>query len=238
MKTGSRKEQEILRREEQILELARPILLREGLAGLSMDRLAVQMQYAKGTLYNHFPNKEEIVLALALRALETRVGLFERASLLQLGSRERITAIGCAAEGYAEHHRDQFAMEQLIRNTTIWEKCSEQRQELVRRYEQRCMSIVAGVVRGAIAAGDLVLPGEASPEDLVFGLWALTYGSHVLVATSPSLPDLGIRDPARAIRFHCWLLLNGFGWRPLQTFAEQDACFARLGPLVLGSERK
>ncbi len=44
-----------------------------------MDRVAAQMEYAKGTIYNHFPNKEEIVLALAVEAMQLRRRLFERA---------------------------------------------------------------------------------------------------------------------------------------------------------------
>jgi AcrR family transcriptional regulator len=80
MVTLSRKKREILEREVQILRLARPILLKEGYQALSMERLASLMEYAKGTLYNHFPNKEEIVLALALESIELRFKLFEAAN--------------------------------------------------------------------------------------------------------------------------------------------------------------
>ncbi len=79
-----------MEREAQILKLARPILLREGFNGLSMDRLASLMEYAKGTIYNHFPNKEEIVLALAVESIELRLSLFEKAARSGANSRERL----------------------------------------------------------------------------------------------------------------------------------------------------
>ncbi len=222
MKTLSPKQREIHERERQILELARPILLDEGYHALSMDRLAVQMQYAKGTLYNHFPNKEEIVAALALEALELRLSMFERASLLSSHSRERMMAIGCACDLYTIQCSEHFAVEQLLRNSVVWEKSSRRRQELIQQYELRSMSIVAGIVRDAMAAGDLQLAPRMKAEELVFGFWALTYGSHVLIASSPSLPDIGVSDPVRSIRYHAWTLMNGYGWLPCYSFEETE----------------
>ena len=52
----TRKQREMERRTSEILRVARPILITEGVQGLSMDRVASQMEYAKGTIYNHFPN--------------------------------------------------------------------------------------------------------------------------------------------------------------------------------------
>ena len=90
----SRKQREMQKRESQILAIARPILLEEGYQSLSMDRIAAQMEYAKGTIYNHFPNKEEIVMALALESLDLRRRMFEQASLVNPRSRYRMIAIG------------------------------------------------------------------------------------------------------------------------------------------------
>ncbi len=221
MQILSRKQREIVQREQQILALARPILLRDGYQALSMDRLATQMEYAKGTLYNHFPNKEEIVAALAIESLELRRKMFERAALLSSQSRERMMAIGCACELYATSCAEHFAIEQLLRNAIIWEKASEKRQTLIRTCELRAMGVVAGVVRDAVASGDLQLPGMTA-EEFVFGFWALTYGSHALMASSPSLPDIGVNDPLRSIRYHGWTLMNGYGWHPQITFADSD----------------
>lgn len=223
MVTTSRKQREIQDREAQILKLARPILLREGYQALSMERLAGLMEYAKGTLYNHFPNKEEIVLALAIESMELRFRIFEAASMLSPSSRDRLMAIGVACEIYTQRHREHFAIEEWIRNSTIWDKSSTKRHDLVRHCESRCMSIVAGIVRDAVVHGDLELRPGLTAEEMIFGFWSLNYGSQVLAATSPSLSSLGIPDAPKAIRHHCYTLMNGFGWKPLLPFDEHNS---------------
>ena len=217
----TRKQREIAEREEQILRLARPILLREGYQALSMDRLATLMEYAKGTLYNHFPNKEEIVIALAVESMELRFRLFEFGAQLSQIPRERLMGIGAACEVYTQACRDHFAIEEWIRNSMIWDKSSSRRQDLIRQCESRCMGVVSGIVRDAMVAGDLTLRDGLSPEEMIFGFWSLNYGSQVLAATSPSLAKLGISDAPKAIRHHCYTLMNGFGWTPLMGVDEQ-----------------
>ncbi len=233
MKLLSRKQREIEQREQQILALARPILVEEGYQALSMDRLAARMEYAKGTLYNHFPNKEEIVAALAIESLGIRRGMFERAATLSPKSRERMTAIGCACDLYAIACPQHFAVEQMLRNAVVWEKSSAKRQEIIRQCEMQSMGIVAGVVRDAVAAGDLTLPAGMTAEEMVYGFWALTYGSHVLIASSPSLPDIGVSDPVRSIRFHGWTLMNGYNWQPLPSFEDTERLMQSLADRIL-----
>ncbi len=236
METLSRKQREISDRERQILALARPILVHEGYQALSMDRLAAQMEYAKGTLYNHFPNKEEIVAALAIESLELRRKMFERASLLSPISRHRMMAIGCACDLYTQECAEHFAVEQMLRNSVIWQKSSEKRQVLIQQCEMRAMSVVAGVVRDAVAAGDLTVPEHMSAEELVFGFWSLTYGSHALIASSPSLSEVGVNDPVRSIRYHGWTLMNGYQWKPFISFDETESLMHQLGERIFGDE--
>ena len=213
----TRKQREIKEREARILKLARPILLREGYQGLSMDRLALEMEYAKGTLYNHFPNKEDIVLALAVESINLRMRMMESASMHGQNPRERLIHIGAASELFSTA-TGHFAIEAWIRNSTIWDKASPERQDFIKQTEAKCMGIVAGLSRDAVARGDLNLPEGLSAEEVIFGFWSLTYGSQILSASSPSLAALGITNPITTIRQHCFTLLNGFQWKPLMDF--------------------
>ena len=59
-----------------ILRAARPILLRDGLGGSTLDRVAADGGIAKMTLYRHFPNKEALFEGLVIAMCETmREGL-------------------------------------------------------------------------------------------------------------------------------------------------------------------
>ena len=53
-----------------ILRAARPILLRDGLGGTTLDRVATEGGINKMTLYRHFPNKEALFEGLVIAMCE------------------------------------------------------------------------------------------------------------------------------------------------------------------------
>lgn len=218
----TRKQREIERRTKEILAVARPILLQEGFQTLSMDRVAAQMEYAKGTIYNHFPNKEEIVLALAVHGMKLRRALFCRAVEQPGSSRHRLACVGAACEFFVGNCFDDFRIEQLLRQFNIWDKSSELRQNTIREYETSCIGLVSTIVQSAIASGDVVPPPGMSPAEMVFGFWAICYGSQVLAHSSPSLKDVGIRDFDLTTRTHLNSLCNGFDWQPLMNWQDHN----------------
>lgn len=217
MDTLTPKKREMLERETRILDVARPMVVREGYHGLNMDRIAEQVGYSKGTIYNHFSCKEEIIIALAIQNVAKRIELFQRAAQFKGCSRFRIAAIGEAAERFVQDFPDYFQFEQILRLASVREKTSEKRQSVIRSCEMQCMSVVAGIVRDAIAAEDLVLPVGVSPEQLVFGLWSLTSGAYAILFNSDSLEQMGLDDLLETVRKHSDALLDGYGWTPLST---------------------
>jgi AcrR family transcriptional regulator len=234
----SRKKQAIKTREEQLLSTASHILMTEGFAAITMDRLAEELDTAKGTIYNHFPHREEVLLALSVQAVQKRQSMFDAASVSRGVPRERMLAVGIACEIYTRHYPAFFLAENNVRNTTIWEKCSEQRREILRVQEQRCMSLVSGIVRNAIADGDLILPDDGlKPEELTLSLWAMTWGSYLLDATSPSLRDIGIDSVHRSVRMGTTRLLDGFNWQPIWSPEDQQALRSKICRTVFASEQ-
>jgi len=211
----SRKQREIQQREASILRVVRRMLLEGGYLRLSMDAVAAELEYSKGTIYNHFPCKEEIIIALAIETLNIRSAMFEKAAVQSGRPRVRLTGVGAAAETFVKKHPEHFRVEQLIRCASIWEKTSEKRRLAMQQSEQRCMGIVGGIIRDGIAQGDLSLPDDIAAEDLVFGLWSQTFGAYSIIATSPSLPENGISNPYRAVRQNLNMILDGYGWQPL-----------------------
>ena len=53
-----------------ILRAARPILLRDGFGGTTLDRVAAEGGINKMTLYRHFPNKEALFEGLVIAMCE------------------------------------------------------------------------------------------------------------------------------------------------------------------------
>jgi len=227
METLTPKQREIKEREIRILEVARRMLVERGYLGLSMDAIAAALEYSKGTIYNHFPCKEEIIIALSIQTMDQRTNMFQRAASLEGPSRHRLSGIGVASELFVRLYPDHFGVEQLIRSASIWDKTSEHRRLAMHGTESRCLDIVAGAVRDAIAANDLVLPNNVTPAELVFGLWSQTFGAYSIIAASDGLEDHGVVDPYRAVRQNISMILDGYQWAPLSSTYDYMELFER-----------
>ncbi len=228
MGTLSPKKLEIQKREQKILDAARPIVVREGYQALSMERIAEAVEYSRGTIYNHFSCKEEIIIALAQKGAAKRVDMFRIAASYQGISRFRMLAVCYAAERFVINYPDYFLFEQIFNLDSVREKAPHQRQQLIHTCEIQCMEVVTGVVRDAVAHGDLILPDDVTPERLVFGLWALTSGAYGLTFTSQSLPQIGIDDPYAIVRSHVCRLLDGYNWNPTSSTHCLNEEFAKI----------
>lgn len=234
MEMLSQKQQEIQARAAHIRTEARQLFREHGYLGLNMDRIASRLGVAKGTIYQHYRNKEEIVLALAIETLEKRISLFERAAVFPGTPRQRMAAIGCAAEVFVQQYPDHFELEKVLSCGSIIEKTGAKMQSSRSATELRCISMLAGIVRDAIAVGDLQLPDDLQPDHLVFGLWSTTYGGYSIIAGQQTMEQIGIEDGFRMVREINNRLLDGFGWKPLSTRFDYNATFDQVRREIFG----
>ena len=65
--SGSLKEKQRHEREELILQVAEEVLAEKGYYETSIDEIASRVGIAKGTVYLHFPSKEDLVVAIFRR---------------------------------------------------------------------------------------------------------------------------------------------------------------------------
>lgn len=214
MATSARKQREWQQREDLILDVARQMLLEGGYLGLNMDRIAEATEYSKGTMYQHFSCKEEVLSAICTQSLEQMVALFEQGSTFAGRTRERLMAIGEAYDLFVQLYPHHFQSSQILQTVSIRAKTSVERQQRLDACERRCIAIVSGIVRDGITQGDLVLPAWTSPEQLTFGLWALAFGAHSIMAHKP-LESLGIERPHDTLYYNYHIMLDGVGWQPL-----------------------
>jgi AcrR family transcriptional regulator len=210
-----RKQLEIAQREEQILDVAREMFLERGYSGLNMDEIAQRINCAKGTVYGHFRNKEDILMEIAARGVDKRAEMFSRAASFSGRSRERMAVLGLACELFFQVYPHYFDAEVLLRTDTLREKASVKRLEFLRNCEVRCMHIVSGIVRDAVAQRELTLPEGTAAEEIAFSLWSLTYGAYNILETGTPLASLGVKEPLLAIRASAHRMLDGLGWTPL-----------------------
>ncbi|MGK0218773.1 MAG: AcrR family transcriptional regulator [Planctomycetota bacterium] len=235
----SRKQREIAEREDLLLDTAQSLLLEVGYLGLTMDRVAAATEYSKGTVYQHFRNKEDLIAGLLERYGQLRNQFFSRASSFQGCSRDRICAIGAAAELYMTLHPEHEQLDKILKSSSIREKASQERREALSNSEMYCFGIATGIAREAVAAGDLKLVEGDTVEQAVLGLWSLYTGAFLI-------RDLGIfdhappemRDPIAPLLRNTQRFLDGLGWHPFSPERDDMAARARAMAEVFPAEAK
>jgi AcrR family transcriptional regulator len=208
------KQREFLRREQEILNVARDMLLENGIIGLAMNNIAEAIGYATGTVYQHFPCKEEIVLALAIETAHLRLKLLEKAARLEWRARERMLAMGEVTAILFPRH---FHSELLLYTNALRVKTTPERQEELRIWEARCFSMGVTVVQDAVESGDLVLPKDLNAESFYFGLSSMVFGVFGILNTDVPLDQVGVTNAVSSLHAFGKTVLDGFGWRPLST---------------------
>jgi len=217
MNTLDRKQRERQLREKLILDTAKDILNHEGFANLTMERIAADIEYSKGTVYNHFSSKEDIISALGARCMTKLLNLFKRATNYQASSRDRISAIVIAHSLYAQLNPIELQNMQLIKSQAIRQKVSAHMQAEVLQLEQQITSIVIDIVSDAITAADLPnnSEGKRTANGIVFGLWSMSYGANLLSVSGIPFNRMEMCNPLDVMWDNSQRLLDSYQWQPL-----------------------
>jgi len=213
----TRKQRELFEREQLILDTAQKILREEGLQNLTMERVAAAIEYSKGTVYNHFSSKEEIINGISCRCVSNLIEMFSRAKNYQGSHRERIAAVGIAHSLYARLHPDEVQNMQIIKSAAVREKIPYQKQLELLQLEQQITGIVLEIISDAVRDGDIPVNQPFIPDGIFLGLWSMGYGSNLLHFSGIPFDKLGIQQPLEMMWLNSHKLLDSYGWQPLST---------------------
>jgi len=213
----TRKQRELHEREQLILDTAQVILQSEGLQNLTMERVAAEIEYSKGTVYNHFSSKEEIISSISCRCMSSLIEMFNRAKNYSGNHRERIAAIGIAHGLYAQLHPAELQNMQIIKSADVREKITEEKQKILFQLEQEVTGVVLEIVRDAIRDGDVPDGQDFVPDSIVLGLWTMGYGSNLLHLSGIPFEKLGMQQPLEMVWVNSHKLLDSYHWQPLST---------------------
>ena len=215
MNTLGRKQRELYEREQLILDTAQHIMNREGIGGLTMERIATEIEYSKGTVYNHFASKEDILGAISSRCMNKLVELFTRASHYCGNNRERISALVIAHSLYARLHPVEVQNMQIIKSKDIRERISPTKQEEILQLEQKVTGIALNIIKDAMVEGDIPANENHAPDGILLGLWSMSYGSNLLHLSDIPFDRLGMRTPLELAWINSNKLLDSYHWKPL-----------------------
>lgn len=228
IKTLTRKQRELLQREDLILDTARHLLYTYGYLGLTMDKIAESMEYSKGTIYQHFSCKEEVLTHLCIRSLSLMQELITRAAQFNGCSRERITAVMVAYSLFVFLHPTDFDILQMIKTCSMRDKTSPESQQALLKTEIQVHRSITEIVLDAIAQGDLNLRPDILPEEVVFNLWATAYGTLLILSKDVPLIQMGIPEPYSMLRRMANHFLDSLQWQPLSGEIDGEVLYQRL----------
>ena len=203
MTTQNRKLRERQLRQQLILDTAKNILSQEGLSRLTMERIATDIEYSKGTVYNHFSSKEDIIAALGVRCMNNLLDLFIRAASYP------------APSLYAQLNPIELQNMQMIKSQTIRLKASAGMQAEVLHLEKKITKIVIDIVSDGIASAELPNEDSTTIDGIVLGLWSMGYGTNLLSTSGIPFKQIDMCDPLDVMWDNSQRLLDSYHWQPL-----------------------
>lgn len=202
-------------REAQLLRLARHIVQQEGFAALTMDRLTALSDVSKGTIYNHFCSKEDVLTALSVSSLQRLNLLFQLAASHGSNSRECAVALHYCYCLFGETEPALFLCLFSAATPAVLEKASAERLSLRLSLEQQLLAQCEQLIEQALLQQQLPGATASAVQQYAYLNWALAFGSNALFAPGQHLGLFNQFNLADACLQGVNLLFDGMGWQPL-----------------------
>lgn len=226
-----------LNREQEMLRCARDIIVNQGEQALTIDKLVKMVPYSKGTVYNHFTSKQDIILALSNKHMEKVVDLHRRATSFNGTSRERALAVHLGFVLQAKVDPHDFMVCVTAKTVNCTENSSDERQQEHLRLEGEIVSPILNLFQSAIDAGECILPEGMNIMQMAFSCWSLNFGTHLLL--SGDHEHCGVRGEMsieRELINGMNLLHDGMCWKPLSRDYDWKASIQRIKKEVFATE--
>lgn len=207
---------QLLAREQELIDTALQIMETDGTAGLTMDKVVARVPYSKGTIYNHFTSREDLLTGVCNAGMSVLAELFSRALTFNGTTRERLLAVQYAYLLHALLQPTQFMLVISAKTASLSERTSERRQAEHYQLEGRLMGPMLKLVDEAITNRELVLPKQMTKQQIVFTNWAGSFGAIALLINSEGKCSgrQGLAFQSEIFN-HANLLLDGMQWHPL-----------------------
>jgi AcrR family transcriptional regulator len=231
------KSEQLQARERELIATALGIMEQEGTSGLTMDKVVARVPYSKGTVYNHFRSREDLLTSICNASMETLVELFTRAIGFQGSTRERLLAVHYAYLLHALLDPTQFMLVISAKTANLIERTSERRLAAHHELEGRLMGPMLELVDEAVAAGELTLAPHLDRRQIVFTNWAGSFGViSLLINNQDQCSAREDLDAGTELVNHANLLLDGLQWRPLSADWNYDQTLKRIGSEIFSRE--
>jgi AcrR family transcriptional regulator len=179
MGVRERKQREYAKRKNLILDTARRFFKRRGFSSVTIDDIASEIEFSKGTIYSHFESKEEIFAQLLLDQLDKLTVVLGQAAASCSSSEDGVRRALDAYLNFYEQNSDygqlMFFVDTLSNQSNIPEKLLNE----IRRRKIACLAHLQSILKKGPAGSRGGDGGEV--KDLALLLWGMLNGILQLV---------------------------------------------------------
>ncbi|MBQ4812251.1 TetR family transcriptional regulator [Pseudoalteromonas luteoviolacea] len=240
----SKKQMAIAERHRELLLIAKDIISAEGFHGFTMDKLASASGYSKGTIYNHFASKEDVIVTISCEALKTLAQMYKKAYQFEGGSRDKVVALHVAYRIFSRLEPVLFMCVLTSKTPWVVEKSTAENIEKQNLAEEKLVEIADKFILDAIDGEDLTLAATASTDAYIFANWAVAFGSNALLNNATNSQCIQRIEDPYSVLYNVNIVLDGMNWQPLSSrrdykkvwreveqtiFADETAYLAQIG---------
>jgi AcrR family transcriptional regulator len=138
-----------LARRRQLLDAATAVFVARGYHAAAMDEIAERAGVSKPVLYQHFPGKQELYLALLDESVDRLVEAVTDAIRATSDNRERVNATFAAYFGYVAEHSGTFKLvfeSDLTSDPAVRDKLAEA--------ERTCAQLISQIIKDDAGLAD------------------------------------------------------------------------------------
>jgi AcrR family transcriptional regulator len=153
MRTTQRKAQEVAQRDQLLVQVALGMVSRDGFHNLTLGKLAEQAGYSKGTIYNHFTCREDLLIELSAESARRQLHYFQAIADLPWDGIRSVYGMALAYMRHAEVAPVLFECSITARTDAVCRVASEERLKRRDLVESQMAQVVGYAVERTIAEG-------------------------------------------------------------------------------------
>ena len=177
LSTLERRQEEKEQRRNDIIDAAEAIFARKGVDKATMGDVAKEARLSRGLIYFYFKDKDDLYLAIMLRATQTLRGYFEQAVASGKNGYEKIRAIGRAYVAFYQSRPSYFhAMADFEARVIDASNPLESEAECLLE-GNKVLEMMAAAIREGIEDGS-IREDIGDPMQTAICLWGCTHGSY------------------------------------------------------------
>lgn len=212
----TRKQREIQDRDDLILKVSRELFIERGYHNVTMDMIAQEVEYSKGTIYQHYNNKEQIISKLCLRFSQLLLDLFSYVNNSDCPQYLKMHMLLETELVIHKQAKSDHALVNLVKAEAFMTKLDEDSVYEMNCHVEMILGQVLNIVSQAIEEGELTLAPAASTMSIALGCWALIEGTFD-IADKHANEEASLKAAQldNVLRSNCLIFLKGSGWHSM-----------------------